>query len=427
MEKAVKPSFVVSLVSLGTLLEWAEYVFYGYMAITLSSLFFPDNDPNLSLLKTFGIFASGYLMRPLGAIIFGHIGDRLGRKPALFGSLFLMGSATFAIGCLPLYSTVGLLAPLFLLLLRMLQGFAMGGEYNGASIFLIERSPKNFPCLAGSWVSAAAALGMVVGGVGAFMVSHPLAAPWAWRVPFLLGGVSCFIGLWLRKEIPEPILNKENSLSTLPLLEVFKRCKKSFGVVAAIAAFTGIFVYIGNIYMVVFLKKYAALPTHHATLFTIGGEMIVALMIPLMAYLADQSDPMRQYRIGLLLIALFSPAIFLLASTGHYGLIFIALLLYGILNSVVCGPMMKILYDQFPPSVRYSGISFAWSLSAAIFSGTAPMVAQALTMQYDWMLGPSFYISFAALLTYAACKLLSQTEPSRATTSPSFTLKRLTD
>ena len=392
-----RKSLLVSIISLGTLLEWAEYTFYGYMAVSLSGLFFPESNPDIAILKTYGIFAAGYFMRPIGAIIFGHIGDTYGRKRALMLSLFLMGAATVAIGCLPTYQQIGYLAPIILLLMRMLQGIAISGEYNGAGIFLVEKSANQYPCLAGSWVSASAAGGMVLGGIAAFITSLPSSAPWVWRVPFLLGGLSCFLGFWLRKRVVDtsPITKQ----SAIPFFEVFKK-PKSLLIVAAIAAFTGIFVYVGNIYIVVFLKQQAHLPTHHATFFAIFGEVIVALLIPIMAYLADKTDAYRQYRWGLLLVALGSPFIFLLSATGNYGLIALAMLIFGVLDAIVCGPMVKILFDQFPSNMRYTGVSFAWSVSAAIFGGTAPMTAQWLSTQYNWILGPSFYVSIVALTTF---------------------------
>lgn len=396
---STKKNITTGLISLGTILEWAEYTFYGYMAFTLANLFFPENDPYVNLIKTYGIFAAGYLMRPVGALIFGHIGDRLGRKPALMWSLLLMGFATFGIGCLPIYHTIGFYAPLCLLALRIVQGIAVSGEYNGAAIFLVEKATQN-PCLAGSWVSASAAFGMVLGGTAAFLVSQPSAPDWAWRIPFLLGGTSCFIGLWFRKAIPESALFLASHHPRFPLFEVFKHHKQSFIQVAAIAAFTGIFVYISNIYIVSFLKQYAKLPTHHATFFAIFGEIIVTLMIPLMAYIADKTDAYKQYRWGLLGIMLLSPLMFMCCATGHYGLITLAMVLYGIFNGIVCGPMMKILCDLFPVALRYSGISFAWGISAALFSGTAPLVAQYLTTEQKWTLGPGFYISLVAFLTY---------------------------
>jgi MHS family proline/betaine transporter-like MFS transporter len=418
-------SFLISIISLGTLLEWAEYTFYGYMAVTFSGLFFPDNSPEIGILKTFGIFAVGYLMRPFGAIIFGHIGDVYGRKPALMISLFLMGAATFCIGCLPTFATWGIKASVILLCMRMLQGIAISGEYNGAAIFLVEKTGGKYPALAGSWVSASAAAGMVVGGIAAFATSHPLAPNWAWRVPFLFGGISCFLGIWLRSKVSESVYFRHSKTcnKALPLIEVLMKYKKSLLLTCAIAAITGVFVYIGNIYIVVFLKQQVGIPTHHASFFAIFGEIIVTILIPVMAYVADKTDAYRQYRRGLLLIAVGTPCMFMLCQTGHYGYIMLAMMLYGLLNAIVCGPMVKILYDQFPSTLRYTGISFAWSISAALFSGTAPLMAQFLNTQYDWTFGPSFYVSSVALITYFVFTVvLQKSEPKL-----SLRLKQLTD
>lgn len=389
---------MIRLLSLGTLLEWAEYTFYGYMGILLSTLFFPDNDPQIAILKTYGIFAAGYLMRPFGAILFGQIGDKLGRKPALTLSLLLMGGATFSIGCLPTYEQWGIFAAVLLLALRLIQGLAISGEYNGAGILLVEKSITNYPCTTSSWISASAAAGMVCGGIAAFITSHPLAPIWAWRIPFLLGGLSCFLGYIGRRNLQESLPQQSRKRS--PLIEVFKHHKQALLITAAISAFTGVYVYIGNIYIVTFLKHTVALPTHHATFFAIFGEIIVAIMIPIMAYRADRTDPCQQYSMGLLLVALFTPAVFMLCLTGDYGIIALAMGIYGILNGIVCGPMVKILCDQFPIELRYTGISFAWNTAAAIFSGTALMVAQYLSTTQGWIIGPAFYVSFIAIIAF---------------------------
>jgi len=162
--------------------------------------------------------------------------------------------------------------------------------------------------------------------------------------------------------------------------------------------------------------------------FAILGETFVALFTPLMAYTADRADPYRQYRFGLILVAIFSPCIFLMAASGHYGWIGLSMLIYGITHAIICGPMIKILYDQFPPFLRYTGISFAWSVSAAIFAGTAPLMAQFLTFELEWLLAPSFYVSFIAIFTHIICKYCfpSQTVAINKNSS-SFLLTKLTD
>lgn len=387
---------LIGVLSLGTILEWAEYTFYGYMALTLSSLFFPTDSAHLGILKTFGVFAVGYIMRPLGAFIFGTIGDRYGRKPALTGSILLMGVATLCIGLLPTYEHIGTSAAVLLLIFRMLQGLAVAGEYNGAAICAVENANR-YPALTGSWIAASAAAGMVIGGLGAFFISLS-SAPWAWRIPFLIGGLSCFLGFWLRQNTQ--IQHTTSTNKSNPFFEVFKHHRRGFINVCAIAAFTGVFVYIANIYIVVFLRNIAHLPVHHATLFAILGEVIVMFAIPAFAFVSDKFGTYKQYKIGLIAVAIGSPFIFLLSATGKYELIFFAMALFGVLNGIVCGPMFKILFDQFPHHVRYTGVSFAWNISAAIFSGTAPAMAQFLTNYLNWTLAPSLYLSCIALITY---------------------------
>jgi len=393
------------IATLGTLLEWAEYTFYGYMAIKLATLFFPQTNPNLSLLHTFGVFAIGYIMRPVGAIVFGHIGDRYGRRLALMSSIILMGIATLGIGLLPTYSQIGLWAPWTLLGLRMLQGIAVSGEYNGAAIFLIEQAPAHRACYAGAWIPAAAASGMVLGGFAAYLVSLPDIPLWAWRIPFLLGGISCLIGLYLRRHIAEsPTFLRakaQRALDPMPLMVVLKQYKRNLITISCIAAFTGIYVYIGNIYFVVFLKEQVGIATHHAVFYAMGGQALAALSIPVMGYWADYTqNPKQQYLNALLAIALISPLIFWLALKGTALSIGCAMMLYGLLNGYSSAPMMKLIYDALPTEIRYTGSSLAWSLSAAIFAGTAPMVAHFLIVDCQWRYGGSLYITVAATLAF---------------------------
>lgn len=400
---------LILITAIGTMLEWAEYTFYGYLALKLSGLFFPQQDAMIAVIKTYAIFAIGYVMRPLGAILFGALGDQYGRKPALILSMLLMGLATFAIGCLPTYQSWGQAAPICLLLLRMLQGIAVSGEFNGAGIFLIEKIGQKNPCLAGSWVSSAAAGGMVLGGLAAFIVTLPAMPEWSWRIPFLIGGTSCLVALWFRRDITEskPFLTQPKQRSSIRnfFVSTLSLYKHSFFYVAAMAAFTGIYVYILNVYVVAFLIHHADVPSHHAALFAMFGETLVCIFIPVMARLADAWHAEKQYLTSLMLIACLSPVLFAWLLTGTYGYITAAMVVYGLLNALMCGPMVKLLVDQYPIRARYTGISFAWSFSAAIFSGTAPMIAQFLTGSMGWMMGPGYYVSAMALLAVAVILL----------------------
>jgi len=397
------PLMTIFIATLGTLLEWAEYTFYGYLAFKMSVLFFPEGNHNLNLLKTYGIFAIGYLVRPLGAIVFGCIGDQYGRKTALMSAVLLMGLSTLGIGCLPTYASIGLLAPIGLLLLRVLQGFAISGEYNGAGIFLIEHMNKKNPCFGGACISASACAGMVVGGIAAYLVSLPFAPEWAWRVPFFLGSISCFLSSYARRRITETpaFLSAQQSKSQLPLMQVLRYHKYSFIYVIMLAAFMSIFIYIGNIYIVTFLKEVVGLPTHHATFFAIVGEGCAALLIPFMGYWADRTHKAtEQFKCGLVLAIFSAPLIFTLCYTAHYMCITMAMLLFGLTNAIASGPVLKLVYDRFPTNIRYTGVSVAWSIAAALFGGSAPMVAHYLASSLGFWLGPSLYMSFAALVTF---------------------------
>lgn len=406
---------LILLTAVGTMLEWAEYTFYGYMALKLSDLFFPNNDQLLATIKTYSIFAVGYVMRPLGALIFGNIGDRFGRKPALIGSMLLMGAATFLIGCLPTYATLGMMAPVILLLLRMIQGIAVSGEFHGAGIYLIEKIGEKRPCLAGCWVSSAAAFGMILGGLAAFLVTLPQAPSYAWRIPFLFGGICCLVALYFRSCMTESQIFLQAKQTSSPkasrLPSNWYKHMKPMLSVAAMAAFTGIYVYILNIYVVAFLIQTIGLPSYHATFFAMFGETIVCLSIPLMAWIADRYHAERQYVLSLILIAISTPLLFLLLLTKNYYLIALAMIYYGLLNGMMCGPLFYLMVKQFPITSRYKEISFSWSVSAALFSGTAPLMAHYLLNQKQWLLGPAGYVSISAMVSIAVFWLTRTKQP----------------
>lgn len=394
-----------ALATIGTLLEWAEYTFYGYMALTLSQLFFPANEPHIALIKTFSIFAFGYFMRPFGALMFGHIGDKLGRKPALMLSMFLMGLSTLAIGLMPTYHQIGILAPLGLLIFRMLQGIAVSGEYHGAGIFLIEKFGHRLPCFVGSLIPASAAMGMVIGGFAAMLVSLPGAPTWAWRVPFLMGGVGCWIAWALRHSLSETRVflhaQSHHQLARIPILATFRDHWRSLIFTAGVAAIVGVYVYIANIYLVTFLHHQAHLSQSYASMIAMLGELLTALLIPVMGWWADHVNPKQMLKHAILGIMVGGPMIFGLCQSGDTLYLSLAMIIYAVLNASLCGPMVKVLFDLFPPNTRFTGNAFAWNVAVAIFSSTAPMVAKQLHYQFNWSYGPGIYITLIAIIAYA--------------------------
>lgn len=381
---------------IGTFLEWAEYCFYGYSATKIGSLFFPQLDKSAGILAAFAVFALGYVARPVGAVIFGYIGDVYGRKKALSSSILLMGLATLAIGLLPTYTDVGLLAPILLISARLIQGVAVAGEFNGASIFLIEHADPQHQYLAGSWVPAAASAGMLFGaGIVAF-TSSPWMPDWSWRIPFFIGTLSCIIGHLIRKnaaESPEFVAFRKTQVNIrFPLIEVLKEKPLAFAKTMAIAAFVGIYVYTGNIFFTAYLIQTSHFSITQSTWLAAFGQACATLLMPLFALYADKKGGNGILTLGLLLSAIVAPLNLFLANQHNLGLAIIAELLYALANSLFSATIFKYLYDLFPIYLRYTGITFAWSLSVALLGGTAPLIASYLGS------AAGLYVSAAALL-----------------------------
>jgi MHS family proline/betaine transporter-like MFS transporter len=397
--------------TLGTILEWAEYTFFAYMADQLANHFFSIDDPDVARLKTFGIFATSYFMRPLGAILFGTLGDKRGRKPALMLSMMLMCFATTTIGCLPTYESIGITSAILLMLCRMLQGVAVAGEFNGAAVFMIEHSAKR-PFLAGSLVPFSAAFGMGVGAFAATLVSAPTAPSWAWRIPFLCSGFMGLLAVYIRMALQETPVFKaalaSRKPSRFPLAEVLKKDALAFWATLAMGMFISVYVYTGNIYYKILCIKVGKLsPVFAAEIITLG-QWLAAGMILLCGYLAERTNGKKMCLTGLMLAIVAGPIFMFCAQSGNTQLAILGQILYAIINGLVSAPMMTLLINQFRPEIRYTGNSFGWSISAAIFGGTALIVADMLVNQFHFPQGPGIYISLTAAITFITLAFANQ-------------------
>jgi MFS transporter, MHS family, proline/betaine transporter len=393
-------NYTILIGILGTVFEWLEYSYYGYLSTKISQLFLPHYDPRTGLLATMAIFAAGFLMRPIGGIVFGYIGDRTGRKNALFISLFLMGCSTLLMGLLPTYESIGIYAPLLLLLCRLLQGLAVSGEFNGAAIFLIEHNKATYPTLAGSWVGLASALGMLLGAIAATVVSFHNMPNWAWRVPFLLAFVSCLIASYLRYrllETPAFLDLNRNQIIKTPIIKIFREFKIPFLKNLLLAANVSVFIYICNVYTVSYLIKDIQIPAITATTMAAIGQLFVVLFFPLAAILADRKGDKRVMFIGLLLSMVTTPLLFMSIQSRYISMIVYTQVLYGIANAFAFAPIFNFIYRLFPTSVRYTGNATAWSVGVALFGSTAPFVANYL-MTLDSILGPTLYVAIFMLI-----------------------------
>lgn len=394
----------VSTATIGTLLEWAEYTFFAYMADQLSTRFFDIQDPSLALLKTYGIFATSYFMRPLGAILWGTIGDKWGRKPALTCSMGLMGLATVSIGCLPTFDQIGVWAAVLLMLCRLIQGIAVAGEFHGAITFLHEHAKQHQPFFTGCLGPFAAAAGMAVGASVAVLTQLPGNPLWAWRIPFLLSGFLCALAVYLRHSISEtPQFQKakaQHQLESFPLLTAWKYNKKGLLTTAAISLFIAVYVYIGNIYFKIVCMKIGGLSPIVASHIVTVGQVLAALSILTVGMVADKIGGRKLCLLGLALAIIAGPIILACARTGDIGYALLGQLIYAVVNGLVSAPMMTLLLPLFYTGTRYSGSALGWSISAAIFGGTSLMVAEMLVNQWGMTQGPGLYISCAAAFAF---------------------------
>ncbi|MDR2781250.1 MAG: MFS transporter [Holosporaceae bacterium] len=394
----------VAIVSFGTLLEWAEFTFFAYMADYLSRLFFSSDDVTFTRLKIYGVFAASYIMRPVGAIVFGHIGDKYGRRIPMIASLLLMAFATCGIGILPTYDSIGSVSSLLLIILRMIQGIAVGGEFNGATVLLTEYDKKS-PFLAGSWTSFAASAGMALGSLAATVVSY-FNNDFLWRIPFLLSAVIAVAAIYLRKDMEETddfrTAKENNELFDVPIAAAWKHNKAGLVCTAAFSIFVSVFVYTGNIYYRTMAVSIGGLPVEQAATAITIGIMLDTILIPVFACLADKFDGYKLCFIGLFLALIFSPLIMSMAIRGNFAYAILGQLIYGVLDALVSATAFTILLRQFKTGAKYSGSSLAWSVSTAIFGGTALMTNEFLVGRLNLLNGPGIYMSLSALVCLVA-------------------------
>lgn len=390
--------------SIGTLLEWAEFSFYGYLAAQFAHLFFPMLAPGVGLTVAFGAFAVSYIARPLGSILFGHIGDKFGRKIAFSSSLLLMGAATLMIGLLPTYASIGTAAPLLLIFCRFIQGTAMAGEFTGAAVFVIEHH-RTQSYQASSWIGASAAAGMLVGSLFGVIANLPFMPTWFWRVPFLLGFLGCIVGYYARRRLAETAqftqLVASKTVATTPVKDVLRYCKKPLLQTGAIAAYIAIYIYINNIWWVSYVLEKGYFSALQATSLAAFAQGSVVVLTPLLGWVAQRQQTHqanRMMRIGLAATLTIAPLLFWLSPQRSIPIIVLLELGYAIALALVTAPMFSYLVDLFPTTLRYSGPAIGWNVAVALFGGTAPMVAQ-LLMSHQLMHVLIIYIVLAGVVT----------------------------
>jgi MHS family shikimate/dehydroshikimate transporter-like MFS transporter len=372
---------------LGTVVEWYDFLIYGTAAaLVFNKLFFPSFAPATGTLAAFGTYAVGFAARPLGGIVFGHFGDRLGRKTMLMLTMMIMGGGTFLIGCLPSFGQIGIWAPLALVVLRFVQGFGLGGEWGGAVLMVVEHAPARRRGLYGSLVQIGFPLG-VAGSTGIFIPLSALPAndllSWGWRIPFLLSAVLVAVGLFVRMRLSETPafeqMRRAENVSHSPMLEVFRRVPRDVLIAIGMKISEVAWVYVLTVFSIVYATTKLGLPRTLILDGIIVGALVELITLPLAGTLSDRFGRKPIYLVGVVLSIASAFPVFWLLDTRDPVLVIVGLaLVMNVTHAIGFGIGASWMPELFGTRVRYTGASLGCQVSAALSGGFAPIIATAL-------------------------------------------------
>lgn len=407
---------IIFIVLVGSILETYDYSLYGYFAPTLAQLFFPRTDPIASLLATFSVFAVGFMMRPIGAAIFGHFGDQYGRKKILMISILIMAIPTALIGLLPTYADIGIYAGILLVLCRLLQGLSVGAEFVGTMIYLIEQAPTNKKTLYGSLSICSGYLALLLTALIIALFTHfmpqTFLSTWGWRIPFLLGLLLGLIGFYIRANLSETnafkTLIQEKTLIKHPFSYLIRTMPFRLLAGALVVAIHALGYYFLFVYMNSYLNLYYHLPNSTTAMINVMVIIFAIISIPIIGMLAERIN--KKYFIFLSTIGLifFSYPLIKLLDQGTFTAILIAESLLTLLLSMTSAVLPTFLSELFPASTRYTGMALCYNISAVFFGGTAPLALTFLVEKTQNIAAPSYYLMFAAGITFCSAFLIDR-------------------
>jgi MHS family proline/betaine transporter-like MFS transporter len=391
---------------IGNTLEWFDLSIYAYFALTISQVFFPTADPTFSLLLAFATFGISFLIRPLGAAVLGSYADRKGRKKALTLSILIMLTGTLLIAIMPSYATLGLAAPIGILLARLLQGFSAGGEFGTSTAFMLEHAPPRTRHFVASLQFASQGFGVVIASTfGYFLTKHLDAQQmldWGWRVPFFFGLLLGPVGLYIRRTVDESPDFKASEPGERPLREVLVTQKTLL-----LIAMGTLVVSTASNYMIQYMPSYAATSLNIAQssgfLATLTGGLILTIITPIVGYLSGHIGRLKIMLAAAVVYAVaILPAFFWLNSRPSASSLLLVVALMALIKAVYFAPLPSLMADIFPVRTRVTGMSLSYNLGVTIFGGFAPVIATGLIALTGSQLAPSFYLMLAAALSVVA-------------------------
>ena len=415
---------------LGAVIEWYDFFLYGVVAgLFFNQLFFPDFDPRIGTMLAFATFAVGFVARPLGGVIFGHFGDKIGRKKVLILTLEIMGIATVAIGLIPSYATIGIWAPVLLILCRLAQGIGLGGEWGGAVLMSFESAPAHKRAFYASLPQIGMSVGLLLAsgviGLASMLLTDEAFLNWGWRMAFILSAILLIVGSYMRKTVQETKDFSEAKAklpeAKYPLLDAFKRYPKMMLACMGARFIDGVSFNVFGVYSLTFLTQHHGIDRTHALWAVMISSVVMSVFIPVWGHVADRIGKAKVYGICALILGFASfPAFWVIENhADSFFLVCLAIgLPFGILHSAVFGTMASLFSESFDPSVRYSGISFVYQFTAIFASGLTPLFATVLT---GWADGEPWYLCayFAIVGVLSASCTLWMRRMSRDSRKPS--------
>ncbi|GAA1361446.1 MFS transporter [Arthrobacter rhombi] len=408
---------VVAASFIGNFVEWFDYAVYGYLAVTITSVFFPESDKQTGLLLTFGLFAVSFFVRPLGGFIWGHLGDKLGRRTALSWSILIMSAATFCIALIPGYDTIGLGAPILLLVIRVIQGFSASGEYAGAAAFLVEYAPPKRRGLYAAVVPASTAAGLLLGSLLAALLTGLLSTEqmhdWGWRLPFLLAAPMGLIGRYIRTRLEDSpafrALEAEDATDSTPIKDLFRDHWRQLIQAVGAVLLNAVGFYMLLSYMPTYLSTEVGLDESASYLATTVALVTYIGFIFVMGILSDKLGRRKVLMTASILFVVLTVPLFMLLDTGSFLVIVLVQIALGAMLTLNDGTLPSFLAEMFPTRVRYTGFAVSFNLSNAIFGGTAPFVATFLIGFTGSDLAPAWYLMGAAVIALVAVAFSAET------------------
>jgi MHS family proline/betaine transporter-like MFS transporter len=378
----------------GNVMEWYDFAVYGYFATVIGRLFFPSEDPAVSLIAAFGAFAAGFLVRPLGGLVFGRIGDLVGRKRALTLSMMAMALPTVLMACLPTYETIGIAAPILIVLLRIVRGLSVGGEYTGSIIFLVEQAPKESRAMNAIWGLWGAVLGILIGsGVGdvlSSVLSDEQIMAWGWRLPFLVGILVAATGYVVRNSMQ---VEESVGTSESPVRDVFRKHHWSIIKVALLNVGNGAGFYAAFVYAVTYIRDIDKLPENLAFNLNTGAMSVLLLVLPISAWLSDRIGRRPLVIAGAALLTFGAIPLFQLIHTTDPATIFLGEIGFVVAIGLLAGGVVPAMVELIPAPIRCTGLAFSYNVSIGYFGGTTPLIAAWLIAATGNPIAPAFWIA----------------------------------